>query len=275
MPTKAFHNRIKEISENSTDGAVTITLQILEILQSEIINNSKIESEINSVLIEFDKVHPEMISISNTINNIRTQLKEDLNKQSLLEIIQKEICLVKEREEKTVKNLAKEIHKYKRIMIISSSKTVNEALIKYSQKDNFEKIFVLESRPLLEGRVTAKKLAQAGFRIHLIVDAAAGIFAEKVDAIILGADTIFQDGSIINKVGSLPLALIAQYYNIPVIIGASTNKLSTKKSSEFWNLIEKKPKDEIWENLELGIEIENIYFDFIPSNLITKIISEI
>ena len=209
MPTKNFQNRVKEISDNSTDGAVTLTLQILEILQSEISSNSHIDSEISSILSVLEKVHPEMVSINNSINRIRNQLKEKISKKSLLEIIVKEIQNVEEREENTARNLALEIQKYERIMIISSSKTVNEALIKYSKKENFENIFVLESRPLFEGRITAKKLAQAGFKTSLIVDAAAGLFAEKVEAIVLGADTIFSDNSIMNKIGSFPLALIA------------------------------------------------------------------
>ncbi|NHJ05866.1 MAG: hypothetical protein EAX90_13650, partial [Candidatus Heimdallarchaeota archaeon] len=206
------------------------------------------------------------------IHDIFLQKKND--REILFKLIKNEINGLKLREERTAKNLAKEMLNYNSIMIISSSNTINQALISYSNVKNHDSIFVLESRPLFEGRQTAEKLAEAGYNITLVVDAAAGIIAEKIDAIFVGADTVFKDGSIINKIGSFLLALTANYYKIPFIVGASTNKISKYPSKNYWKYIQEKPPEEIWKKKIENIDSYNIYFDFVPSELITKIITE-
>jgi len=275
LPTEIFKLKIKEITENSHQSAVILTLKILSVFLEEVENNPDILAELNEIVTLFENVHPEMSSIHNSVNNIYSIFQQKkTNKKILLELIKYEIEKVKEREEKTAKNLANEMSNYNSIMVISSSNTINQALISYSEVKNHNSIFVLESRPLFEGRQTAEKLAEAGYNITLVVDAAAGTIAEKIDAIVIGADTVFNDGSIINKIGSFLLALIANYYKIPFIVGASTNKISKNPSKNYWKYIQEKPTEEIWNKKIENINSYNIYFDFVPSELITKIITE-
>ncbi len=42
--------------------------------------------------------------------------------------------------------------------------------------------------------------------------------------VVLGADAVRKDGSIVNKVGSLAIALAAQRYNVPLMILAEKTK---------------------------------------------------
>ena len=53
----------------------------------------------------------------------------------------------------------------------------------------------------------AKELLKCGLKVDMITDAMAGIFVPKADAVIVGADAVLNNGNVINKAGSLSLAL--------------------------------------------------------------------
>jgi len=79
-------------------------------------------------------------------------------------------------------------------------------------------VIATETRPYLQGtRLTAWELAQAGVPVSLIPDCAvAQVMAKgEVNAVIVGADRSAQNGDIINKVGTYPLALMAKEYGVP------------------------------------------------------------
>ena len=75
-----------------------------------------------------------------------------------------------------------------------------------------------ETRPYLQGaRLTAWELAQAGAAVSLIPDCGvAQVMADgKVNVVVVGSDRCAQNGDVINKVGTYPLALMAKAYGIP------------------------------------------------------------
>lgn len=79
-------------------------------------------------------------------------------------------------------------------------------------------VIATETRPYLQGaRLTAWELAQAGVSVSLIPDCAiAQVMASgDVNAVIVGADRVAQNGDVINKVGTYPLALMARDYGVP------------------------------------------------------------
>ncbi|MFW9924275.1 MAG: hypothetical protein ACFFDW_13400 [Candidatus Thorarchaeota archaeon] len=272
--SKKFSKEVNAIEKDSTHGATFLTLSLLEALAQELIKNEVNFDELNLIISRLNNIHPEMTSIHRSLEKIASKIKDDFSSEKAIEIILNEIKSVNEREMKTAKNLAEKISHFKRIMILSSSLTIDSALIDFKKELNIEEIIVLESRPLYEGRNTAKKLMKVGYQVTLIIDAAAGFVARNVEAIILGADTIFSDGAVLNKVGSFNLALIADYYKIPLIVGASTNKQSKSPSINYFNLIEEKNPKEIWKNTKNKIKRYNFYFDLIPVTYITEIVSE-
>jgi translation initiation factor 2B subunit (eIF-2B alpha/beta/delta family) len=87
------------------------------------------------------------------------------------------------------------------------------------------KAFVCESRPLCEGLQLSAKLAQAGVQTTVITDAQGALFTQQCDMVLLGSDAITA-GGVVNKVGSLQLALAARHYGKLVYAVADTYKLS-------------------------------------------------
>ncbi len=79
-------------------------------------------------------------------------------------------------------------------------------------------VIATETRPYLQGaRLTAWELAQAGVKVSLIPDCAvAQVMAQgEVNAVIVGADRVAQNGDVINKVGTYPIARMARVYGVP------------------------------------------------------------
>ena len=79
-------------------------------------------------------------------------------------------------------------------------------------------VIATETRPYLQGtRLTAWELAQANVAVAVIPDCAvAQVLARgEADAVIVGADRCAQNGDVINKVGTYPLALMAKAYEVP------------------------------------------------------------
>ncbi len=163
-----------------------------------------------------------------------------------------------------------ELKNSKKIVTISNSKSVFEVL-KFLQNDNKKlEIVIGESRPKNEGRILAKKLLKIGSKITFVVDSMLPNEIKTADYLILGADQIFKNGSIANKIGSISACLSAKYFNKPVYVVANKNKLSPLKSFKQ----ESQKPTEVWNYNHSLLTIKNYYFEIIPSGLITKIFTQ-
>ncbi len=143
-------------------------------------------------------------------------------------------------------------------------------------------VFVDETRPLLQGaRLTAFELGRAGIKRTLISDnMAAHVMSQgKVDAVIVGADRVVANGDAANKIGTLNVAILSQYFNVPFYIACpwSTIDLSTQRGEEI--VIEERGSEELTEvggqpTAEADTPVFNPAFDVTPHALITGYISD-
>lgn len=112
------------------------------------------------------------------------------------------------------------------VLTLSRSGTVHETLA----RANLDRVFVTESRPAREGVGTAEQLA-ADHEVTLLVDAAAPalLATGRVDTVLVGADTVGPDGSVLNKVGTRGLALAAAREDVPCLAVAASDKVSHRE----------------------------------------------
>lgn len=176
-------------------------------------------------------------------------------------------------EESVYSNIYKKALPYlknkKRILTISNSKTVYE-ILRLLITNHKPRITICESRPQYEGRLLAKKLSALKVQVQLITEAQAAEYINKCDCVLIGADTILKNGDVINKVGSLQLAILSKYYSKPFYVIADKSKFSNK--NKFAQRVES--QNEIWKGKTKKIFIKNYYFEKIPRILITKILSD-
>lgn len=155
------------------------------------------------------------------------------------------------------------------------------------------RLWVDETRPLLQGaRLTAYEAARSGMAYTLLTDNAAGsLFAAgEVDAVLIGADRIAADGSVANKVGSYPLAVLARYHHVPFIVVAPVTTVDQDTPDGASIEVEQRPGYEVTEVTvpqvpvagagggipvaPLGTQAYNPAFDVTPPELVTAIVTE-
>ncbi len=154
------------------------------------------------------------------------------------------------------------------------STTVVQALIYAKKKGKKFEVYNTETRPLYQGRKTARELRKAGIPVTQFVDSAAKIAltreqeTKKVDMVFFGADAILKD-RIINKVGSGLFAQIAYNNKIPLYILADSWKFTKEVE------LEERDFHEVWKKAPRNIKIRNPTFESIPGKYIKAIVSEL
>ncbi|GGL10988.1 S-methyl-5-thioribose-1-phosphate isomerase [Streptomyces flaveus] len=157
------------------------------------------------------------------------------------------------------------------------------------------RLWVDETRPLLQGaRLTAYEAARNGMAYTLLTDSAAGSLfsAGEVDAVLIGADRIAADGSVANKVGSYPLAVLARYHHVPFVVVAPVTTVDPDTPDGASIEVEQRAGHEVTEIIApqvpvagaeagggipmapLGTQAYNPAFDVTPPELVTAIVTE-
>ena len=141
------------------------------------------------------------------------------------------------------------------------------------------KVYVPETRPLLQGaRLTAFELSLAKIPYILITDSMISSVMRNIDIVLVGADRIAGNGDTANKIGTLTLAIIAKYYNVPFYVVAPLSSFDMTKRTGKEIIIEERNKNEIIyiHNQQIAPKTANVYnpaFDITPHKLISGIIT--
>ncbi|WP_329560467.1 S-methyl-5-thioribose-1-phosphate isomerase [Streptomyces uncialis] len=160
------------------------------------------------------------------------------------------------------------------------------------REGRLRRLWVDETRPLWQGaRLTAYEAARHGMPYTLLTDSAAGsLFAAgEVDAVLIGADRIAADGSVANKVGSYPLAVLARYHHVPFVVVAPVTTIDLDTPSGASIEVEQRSGREVTEVrmphtaagagggvpvAPLGTQAYNPAFDVTPPELVTAVVTE-
>lgn len=144
-------------------------------------------------------------------------------------------------------------------------------------------VWVDETRPVLQGaRLTAWELRRFGVPMTLVSDTAAGSLMARglVDAVVVGADRIAENGDVANKVGTYQLAVLAAHHRrIPFYVAAPFSTVDLDTPSGEAVVIEERDPREVTEPFGLplapeGIPALNPAFDVTPAALITAIVTD-
>jgi translation initiation factor eIF-2B subunit delta len=141
----------------------------------------------------------------------------------------------------------------------SYSSTIGEALKVAKQQGKSFKVFVAESRSsdnkFRYGQILAKFLKSINIRTELFPDDQICSYVPKTDHVLVGADSLLCDGSVINGSPTHELAVKAKECGIPFYSVCETTKANTLSY--------------LGKNVELKEG-----FDRVPPNLITGIVTE-
>jgi methylthioribose-1-phosphate isomerase len=150
------------------------------------------------------------------------------------------------------------------------------------QRGTAFRVYADETRPLLQGaRLTAWELDSAGIDVTLITDnMAASVMARGlVDLVIVGTDRVTANGDVVNKIGTLGVAILAKHFGIPFYVAcpSSTIDLATPTGAQV--KIEERAPEEVTgfggiRTAPIGMRVGNPAFDVTPHELVTGLITE-
>ncbi len=160
------------------------------------------------------------------------------------------------------------------------SSIVESILIEAANKGKKFKVVSTETRPFYQGRITAKKLTDHGIEVIQVVDSAMRWAAKNLetDLMIIGADAVTSEGTVLNKIGSRLLALVAEEEHIPLFIATPLLKYNPSTLYGSYEKIEMREITEItkdWDEVpNKNLEILNPAFETVNRLLINGLITE-
>lgn len=145
-----------------------------------------------------------------------------------------------------------------------------------------ERVFACEARPVLQGaRLTVWECLQDGLPVTLLPDHAAAslLAAGGIDAVVVGADRIAADGSVANKLGTYPLAVLAARHGVPFVSAAPLSTFDLACLDGRAIPIEQRDGEEVrrlgrQRVVDRSVAVFNPAFDVTPRELVTAIVCE-
>jgi translation initiation factor 2B subunit (eIF-2B alpha/beta/delta family)/ADP-ribose pyrophosphatase YjhB (NUDIX family) len=255
-----------EIAQDRTNGASYLGRKSIEAIQvavhlSAAESKNDLFKDILTIATRMRTIQPSMASIRNTVGRLLHEI--DPKRQSSKSITEfrkaveqsaRETLADSEKAAELVsRNLCNILIQKRCILTHSFSSTVKRAL-ELCVNSNLQ-VYVTESRPTFEGRILAHELTEFGLPTKVLPDTITRAFPIEFDAVIVGADSVLADGSVVNKAGTKDIARTAQESMIPVFVAAERSKLN------------------VMQFLGQPLQIDGT-FDLTPSDCISSIITE-
>jgi ribose 1,5-bisphosphate isomerase len=163
-----------------------------------------------------------------------------------------------------------------RVLVHSYSGSL-EALLRRAAADIDFELHVTESRPYRESRRLIEAIADSTVPVMLYSDAAVAIAVSQTDVAIVGADTIFEDGSFANKTGSVPLALACKKHDVPLYVASELSKVYPGPIDDIQ--MELRPADELasgWKLISSGrVRVWNQFFERVEAPYVDAYLTEV
>lgn len=188
------------------------------------------------------------------------------------------------------------------ILVFGKSEVINRLLLDAALEDKkIFRVIVVDSRPLLEGRDTLEILSKAGIPCtYVLLNALSYLMMREVTKVFLGASALMSNGSILSRVGTACVALLATDHNIPVLVCCETYKICNRVQLEsitgnelgdacevtYTHCARSRPSNRLNEsksevdillgwNDQSNLKLLNLRYDLTPSNFVTGIVTEV
>ena len=130
--------------------------------------------------------------------------------------------------------------------------------------------FIGDGAPLGDGLKAAAQMAELRISVTVVPDSAVASVVDKVDMVVIGADQVLSNGAVVNRTGSLPLALSADHFGIPVYVACQKLKVSGIDQRDL--VLEMLPPELV--SHPASTLSHAALFEVIPAALITRIFTE-
>ncbi len=259
---------LEDIESLRIQGAINIALAKLEYLE----RFSRTHGFGKEFLDEIDRVM-KIRSTSVVSHNVLETLKKSPSLGTISQLRQ-ELMAINSRVSPRLYEVFKNRERVAFMTHCHSSEVV-EALKFLHSKGVDITAFVTETRPAEQGIITARELSEAGIKVEFIVDSADAFYMEKVDAAIVGSDSLREEG-VVNKIGTKSMAIVAHEMRKPFIVLSSVWKIDRREefSIEMRTGLEVREIESVSGRGRIEGEILNPAFDITPWRYVSILILE-
>eukprot|EP00069_Balaena_mysticetus_P008060 bmy_01084T0 len=162
------------------------------------------------------------------------------------------------------------------ILVYGCSSLVSRILQEAWAEGRRFRVVVVDSRPRLEGKHTLRSLVRAGVPASYLLIPAASYVLPEVSKVLLGAHALLANGSVMSRVGTAQLALVARAHNVPVLVCCETYKFCERVQTDAFvsNELGERVALADWQN-HSSLRLLNLVYDVTPPELVDLVITEL
>jgi translation initiation factor 2B subunit (eIF-2B alpha/beta/delta family) len=278
---KQIDELIDPIRNDLLSGAAEIALRAIGVFQTV----AQMNLETNTTILKSDfsyaarklvESQPAMAPLFHLANSVLSAIDRANNMQELQSICSRTLAQYE-------KNLCDSVAKIadlsydlippgELVFAYSFSSTLVSCLLNARAKGKYFRVVCSESRPSMEGRKLAARLASGNIEIIHTFDSAMGVVLPNCSVAFMGCDAVGEPG-VVNKVGSLLLALACREMNIPLYALCGSEKfLENDRLFEFEN--HERPGKEVWSEAPNGVTVVNRQFELVPIKYLAGLVTE-
>jgi len=264
---------IQGIAEDRTSGASKLARLALEVMGLAIMEakGRPEPKDLAEAARRISEAQPAMSIVHNVAQLVSQLIAEGQDPRAVLETTRQELDAAQEKIARTFLKVAPDRGA---VVTLSYSENVLEALRTAHGKGRVDRVFVMESRPLFEGRALAKDLADAGIPATVVADALGPSLMADAACALVGADAILRDAAVVNKIGTYTLALAATDAKKPFYVACESLKFDARYDTASWPTPGPRPSGEVWDGRGDRIDALNRYFEITPGRLVTTTVTE-
>jgi len=259
---------VDELAQDRVRGASFLGRQAIELIAaaakaSQATTAEELFCDLLLVASRLRRAQPGMAIIRNLIGKLlfdidrkRSAASGEMFRELVVSLTEKTLERAKDASEDASRNSVAILPEDGQVLTHSYSSTVMRALELGMKSGRRFQVCATESYPGMEGKKLAEDLVDIGVPVKLIADTAVGSIIPDVDLVLVGADSVFTDGSLVHKVGTKKIATAASDREIPFYSTCESIKFSTANF------------------LGEPAEISTTLFDVTPSKYVSKFITE-
>jgi len=170
------------------------------------------------------------------------------------------------------------------ILTYAKSSVVEKVLLEAHEVGKKFSVVVVDSRPLLEGKVLLESLTSGSNPIpctYALLPALPSLLPE-VTTVLLGAHALFSNGAVYSRAGTAMVAMMAKANSVPVVVCCETYKFSEGVMVDGFSKNELLPLSHIQKNSQPqdptptpNLERLNPLYDLTPPTYITAVVTEV
>ncbi|MDS0299897.1 NUDIX domain-containing protein [Halogeometricum sp. S1BR25-6] len=262
---------VEDVREDRTNGSAWISARALEVLRDAAVDADDWES-VAEVGRELRDARPSMAAVANRVNRVLATAER--RPEAVAAAAVRALSSAHAASEASSATLVDRLRdaEVTGVATLSRSGTVSECLRAFDP----DSVLVAESRPEREGVDVAETAAEeTAAAVTLTTEAAlpAALADGDVapDAVVVGADAVLPDGSVVNKTGTTGLALAAREAGVPVYVVAARDKIRPTGDDRVAD--EASPAESVYDGEE-SVDVFAPTFERVPGRLVDGLATE-